>query len=193
MSSFYVHLSFFSTGNRVKWQDVFNSSVQVIMQPYCVVDVVLLFCCVFVFAVLLICCVVVVVVVVVVVRRHVALGLNHEERQCIKDTSWSTRRPTRQSPVMCDAVCLTLWRLSDSVRLEALFYLGTSFAFFEYSQAAPTCPSDKSSVKMNWVWSTSGMILAGEECGTVTKTCPIATLLRHQSNMHRAEIQPGPP
>jgi hypothetical protein len=94
---------------------------------------------------------------------------------------------------MCDVVCLTLWRLSHNVKLETLFYLSTSFAFSEHSQAAPACPSDKSSVKMNWVWSASGMILAGEGSSTVTKTCPSATFLRRQSDMHRAGIQPGPP
>jgi hypothetical protein len=115
---------------------------------YCVIIVLLLSC-----FVIVLCCVVVVMLLLCwcgcVVRKQVVLRLSYEERQCIKDTSWSSWGPKSQSPVMCDTVCLKLWRVSHSVKLEALFYLSTNFASLEYSQAAPACPSDKSSVNMN--------------------------------------------
>jgi hypothetical protein len=142
--------------------------------------------------VLLLCCfcVVFVFVVVVAVRWHVVLSLSHDERQGIKDNSWGSWGPKRQSPVMCVAVCLTLWRLSHSVKLEALVTVSLSL---NIQRLRPLVLLIRVMLRWTECGSTSGMILAGEDRSTVTKTFPSATLLRHQSDTHRAGIQPGPP
>jgi hypothetical protein len=67
-----------------------------------------------------------------------------------------------------------------------------NIALLESSQTSLVCPSGKSNIKWQWVWSTGGMILTGETEVLQQKSVPMP-LFHHKAHTKWPGIEIGPP